>query len=180
MAKPWSPVKEPKSPAGTVTTPWTVTVLPAEAAGGGDRDDVAMAKGAAAGEDGGEDHRAGSGRAATPIRDARGLDAHEGMRIEDSGGPAPRDKPGGLRAPARGRYTRAGYERDETRSIAMVDSAARARPRSVSPGLASCEIQVPPGFRVHVYVTGEGFDPSADRGARGIPSVSTLAFDPGG
>jgi DNA-binding beta-propeller fold protein YncE len=47
-------------------------------------------------------------------------------------------------------------------------------------GRAAAEINVPPGFRVHVYVTGEGFDSSRERGARGIPSVSTLGFDPAG
>ena len=48
------------------------------------------------------------------------------------------------------------------------------------PALAAAEIQLPPGFRAQVYVTGEGFDSSQGRGARGIPAVSTLAFDPAG
>ena len=48
------------------------------------------------------------------------------------------------------------------------------------PGLAAAEIQLPPGFRAQVYVTGAGFDSSQERGARGIPAVSTLAFDPAG
>jgi hypothetical protein len=48
------------------------------------------------------------------------------------------------------------------------------------PGLAAAEIQLPPGFRAQVYVTGEGFDSSHERGARGIPAISTLAFDPAG
>src|SRR5262249_29674218 len=49
-----------------------------------------------------------------------------------------------------------------------------------APGRAAAEIELPPGFRVHVYVTGEGFDSSRERGARGIPSVSTLGFDAAG
>ena len=48
------------------------------------------------------------------------------------------------------------------------------------PAFAVAEVQVPPGFRVHVYVTGQGFDSSQERSARGIPSVTTLAFDPTG
>jgi hypothetical protein len=42
------------------------------------------------------------------------------------------------------------------------------------------EVEVPPGLSVRVYVTGEGFDSSESRAARGIPAVSTLAFDPEG
>ena len=45
---------------------------------------------------------------------------------------------------------------------------------------ASAEVQVPPGFRVQPYVTGQGFDTSQERAARGIPSVSTLVFDAAG
>ncbi len=48
------------------------------------------------------------------------------------------------------------------------------------PGLAAAEVRVPPGFRVQAYVTGQGFDSSPERGAPGIPSVATLAFDPTG
>ena len=51
---------------------------------------------------------------------------------------------------------------------------------TLAPAGASAEVQLPPGFRAHVYVTGQGFDTSQDRGARGIPSVSTMAFDPAG
>ena len=40
--------------------------------------------------------------------------------------------------------------------------------------------QVPPGFRVQAYVTGQGFDSSQERRARGVPSVATLTFDPAG
>jgi len=36
---------------------------------------------------------------------------------------------------------------------------------------------VPPGFGVHVYVTGDGFEASPGGGARGVRSTSTLAFD---
>jgi hypothetical protein len=50
--------------------------------------------------------------------------------------------------------------------------------------LVSCpawaEVEVPPGLSVRVYVTGHGFDSTESRGARGIPAVSTLAFDPQG
>jgi sugar lactone lactonase YvrE len=42
---------------------------------------------------------------------------------------------------------------------------------------AGAELQLPPGFTTHVYVTGEGFDASASRGVSGIPSASTMAFD---
>ena len=45
---------------------------------------------------------------------------------------------------------------------------------------ASPEILLPPGFTVQVYVTGEGFDSMESRGARGIPSTSTLAVDDAG
>jgi hypothetical protein len=43
---------------------------------------------------------------------------------------------------------------------------------------ASAEMLLPPGFTVKVYVSGEGFD--GTRAAAGIPSSSTLAFDPSG
>jgi hypothetical protein len=50
--------------------------------------------------------------------------------------------------------------------------------------LASCparaEVEMPPGLSVSTYVTGEGFDSTESRAARGIPAVSTLAFDPDG
>src|SRR5436309_848075 len=36
---------------------------------------------------------------------------------------------------------------------------------------------VPPGFGVHVYVPGDGFEASPGGGARGVRSTSTLAFD---
>ena len=49
---------------------------------------------------------------------------------------------------------------------------------SLVPVLAAAEVQVPPGFRVHVYVTGQGLDSEQDAGqGRRIPSVSTLAFN---
>ena len=50
----------------------------------------------------------------------------------------------------------------------------------LAPALAAAEVQVPPGFRVQAYVTGQGFDSSQERGARGVPSVATLTFDPAG
>jgi hypothetical protein len=50
--------------------------------------------------------------------------------------------------------------------------------------LASCpawaEVEVPPGLSVRLYVTGEGFDSTESRAARGIPAASTLTFDPEG
>jgi hypothetical protein len=42
---------------------------------------------------------------------------------------------------------------------------------------ARAEVLVPPGLSVRGYVTGEGFDSTESRAARGIPAVSTLAFD---
>ena len=45
---------------------------------------------------------------------------------------------------------------------------------------ASAEISLPPGFTTSVYVTGQGFDPSQERGARGIPAGATMAFDQAG
>jgi len=49
-----------------------------------------------------------------------------------------------------------------------------------APADAAAEMQLLPGFRAQVYVTGHGFDSSEGRGASGIPSVATLAFDPAG
>lgn len=49
----------------------------------------------------------------------------------------------------------------------------------VWPSGARAEIRLPPGFSAHVYVTGEGFDPSASRAGPGIPAVSTLSFSDG-
>ena len=46
------------------------------------------------------------------------------------------------------------------------------------PAAAAAEMQLPPGFTVHVYVTGHGFD--GGRVAAGIPSTSALAFDAAG
>ncbi|MGH7318343.1 MAG: hypothetical protein ACRELA_01740, partial [Candidatus Rokuibacteriota bacterium] len=47
-------------------------------------------------------------------------------------------------------------------------------------GPASAQVVLPPGFTTEVYVTGQGFDPSSERGVRGIPAASTLGFDPSG
>ena len=47
-----------------------------------------------------------------------------------------------------------------------------------APALAAADITLPPGFTAKVYVTGEGFDES--RRAIGIPSTSSLVFDPAG
>ena len=48
------------------------------------------------------------------------------------------------------------------------------------PAVAAAEIILPPGFTYRVYVSGEGFDTDASRGARGIPAASTMAFDSAG
>ena len=50
----------------------------------------------------------------------------------------------------------------------------------LAPLPAAAEIELPKGFTSQVYVTGEGFDTDSTRGARGIPSTSTMAFDGGG
>jgi NHL repeat len=42
---------------------------------------------------------------------------------------------------------------------------------------AAAELTLPPGFTAQVYVTGQGFDTSSDRGVYGIPAIGTLAFD---
>lgn len=47
-------------------------------------------------------------------------------------------------------------------------------------GPATADFVLPPGFRAEVYVSAEGFDPNAERGAPGIPSASTMAFDDAG
>ena len=46
------------------------------------------------------------------------------------------------------------------------------------PAAAGAELALPPGFTAQVYVTGEGFDEG--RSATGIPSTSTIVFDPAG
>src|SRR5262249_60027227 len=48
------------------------------------------------------------------------------------------------------------------------------------PGSAFGGLDLTPGLSAEVYVTGEGFDSTETRGARGIPAVSTLAFDSSG
>jgi len=45
---------------------------------------------------------------------------------------------------------------------------------------ARADVEALPGLSVRVYVTGDGFDSTEGRGARGIPAVSTLVFDPEG
>lgn len=45
---------------------------------------------------------------------------------------------------------------------------------------AAAELQTPAGFAVKVYVTGDGFESGGTRGIRGVPSLSTLAFDSAG
>jgi hypothetical protein len=45
------------------------------------------------------------------------------------------------------------------------------------PGAAEAELLLPPGFTASVYVTGDGFDVGTNRDVRGVPSMSTLAFD---
>ena len=46
-----------------------------------------------------------------------------------------------------------------------------------APGLAGAELVLPPGFTASVYVTGHDFDAGSNRDVRGVPSVSTMAFD---
>ena len=45
---------------------------------------------------------------------------------------------------------------------------------------AQGELRLPPGFTIDVYVTGQGFDSSGDRGVTGVPAVGTLGFDGAG
>ena len=45
---------------------------------------------------------------------------------------------------------------------------------------ARADIGLPPGFTSEVYVTGQGFDTSGERGVSGIPSVGTLGLDAAG
>ena len=42
---------------------------------------------------------------------------------------------------------------------------------------AFAEMTLPPGFTVHLYATGRGFDSSRERDIRGMPSLATLAID---
>ena len=51
--------------------------------------------------------------------------------------------------------------------------------QSRAAGPAAAEVLLPPGFSAKVYVTGDGFESGGAR-VRGIPSVSTMAFDPAG
>jgi sugar lactone lactonase YvrE len=48
------------------------------------------------------------------------------------------------------------------------------------PLASAAELVLPPGFTSTVYVTGEGFDSGTAQGMRGMPAVSTLAFDEAG
>jgi sugar lactone lactonase YvrE len=45
---------------------------------------------------------------------------------------------------------------------------------------ARADIGLPPGFTSEVYVTGQGFDTSGERGVSGIPAVGTLGIDAAG
>jgi sugar lactone lactonase YvrE len=45
---------------------------------------------------------------------------------------------------------------------------------------ARAELRVPRGFTTEVYVTGQGFDTSGERGISGIPAVGTLGIDAAG
>jgi len=50
-------------------------------------------------------------------------------------------------------------------------------------GLASPawgDLTVPPGFTAEVYVTGQGFDASGERGVHGIPAIGTIGLDGAG
>jgi DNA-binding beta-propeller fold protein YncE len=50
----------------------------------------------------------------------------------------------------------------------------------LAPVAAAAELLLPPGFTAHVYVTGEGFGTGGAPEIPGLPSASTLAFDPSG
>ena len=45
---------------------------------------------------------------------------------------------------------------------------------------ANAEVTLPPGFTTEVYVTGQGFDTSGERGVSGIPSMGSLGVDAAG
>ena len=45
---------------------------------------------------------------------------------------------------------------------------------------ARADVGFPPGFTTEVYVTGQGFDSSGERGVSGIPAVGTLGIDAAG
>jgi DNA-binding beta-propeller fold protein YncE len=45
---------------------------------------------------------------------------------------------------------------------------------------AGAELGLPPGFTTEVYVTGQGFETSGERGVNGIPAVGTLGMDAAG
>jgi hypothetical protein len=47
----------------------------------------------------------------------------------------------------------------------------------IVPTAARAEIQLPPGFSVKMYVTGDGFETTSGPGGRGIPTTPTLAVD---
>lgn len=42
------------------------------------------------------------------------------------------------------------------------------------------ELRLPTGFTTDVYVTGQGFDATGERGVTGVPAVGTLGFDAAG
>jgi len=67
-----------------------------------------------------------------------------------------------------------------TRAAAAVRVGAALLALASAPAPARADLELPPGVTAQVYVTGEGFDASDSRGARGIPAVSTLAFDENG
>ncbi|HEY7140637.1 MAG TPA: hypothetical protein VIE44_11095 [Methylomirabilota bacterium] len=45
---------------------------------------------------------------------------------------------------------------------------------------ARADVTLPPGFTTEVYVTGQGFDTTVERGVTGIPSVGTVGVDAAG
>ena len=100
---------------------------------------------------------------ARELQAARGLPADRRRRWRR------RDEAGARAGVAAGR---------DRRGALRADAGGGGAPSA--PARAAAEIQLPPGFRVQVYVTGEGFDTSQERSARGVPAVSTLAFDPTG
>ena len=47
-------------------------------------------------------------------------------------------------------------------------------------GPAWADLGLPPGFSTELYVTGQGFDTSGERGVQGIPAIGTIGIDTSG
>jgi len=67
-----------------------------------------------------------------------------------------------------------------SRALRSLAGALAITAAALVPTKALAEIQLPPGFSVKVYVTGEGFETTGGAGGRGIPTTPTLAVDPTG